>query len=172
MAKLRCSAVLYALSWASLFPGGGLLLVQGSEAQVGLDDAEVGEELLGLVVADGGVDDDIVAWDPVDGGGDPVLVASLQGVDDTQDLLGVATGRGGVGQDGADGLLGVDDEDGADGESDALRVDVGGVLVVKPVCIDSSQSRTVRYRYHRWVRSGSGERTCRRGRRPSSPCRR
>jgi hypothetical protein len=62
-----------------------------------------------------------------------VLVAGLQAVDDAQDLGGVAAGRGRVGEDGADGLLGVDDEDAADGEGDALAVDVGGVLVVDPV---------------------------------------
>ena len=78
------------------------------------------------------MDDDVVTGDPVDGGGDLVLVAGLQRVDDTEDLGGVAAGGGRVGEDGADGLLGVDDEDGADGEGDALGVDVGGVLVVEP----------------------------------------
>ena len=42
-----------------------LLLGQRCEPQVGLDDAEVWEELLGLVVVDGGVDNDVVTWDPV-----------------------------------------------------------------------------------------------------------
>lgn len=79
------------------------------------------------------MDDNVITGDPVDGGGDLVLVAGLEGVDDAEDLGRVATGGGGVGEDGADGLLGVDDEDGADGESDALLVDVGGVLVVDPV---------------------------------------
>lgn len=79
------------------------------------------------------MDNDIITGDPVDGGGDLVLVAGLEGVNDAEDLGGVAAGRGGVREDGADGLLGVDDEDGADGEGDALLVDVGGVLVVDPV---------------------------------------
>lgn len=61
-----------------------------------------------------------------------MLVASLERVDDSEDLGGVATSRSWVREDGADGLLGVDDEDGADGESNALGVDVGGVLVVNP----------------------------------------
>ena len=78
------------------------------------------------------MDDDIVAGHPVDGGGDLVLVAELEGVDDAQDLGTVAAGRGGVREDGADDLLGVDDVDGADREGDALGVDVGGVLVVDP----------------------------------------
>lgn len=61
-----------------------------------------------------------------------MLVAGLEGVDDAEDLGGVAASGGGVGEDGADGLLGVDEEDGADGEGNALGVDVGGVLVVDP----------------------------------------
>ena len=109
-----------------------LLLGQRSEAEVGLDDSELGEEGLGLLVGDGRGDDDVVTGDPVDGGGDAVLVAGLEGVDDTEDLGGVAAGGGGVAEDGADLLLGVDEEDGADGESNALGVDVGGVLVVDP----------------------------------------
>jgi hypothetical protein len=110
-------------------------LGQRGEAQVGLDGAEVGEELLGLLVLDDGGDDDVVTGLPVDRGGDAVLVAGLEGVDDAQDLVGVAAGGGRVGQDGADLLVGVDEEDGADGEGDALFVDVGGVLAVDPVCI-------------------------------------
>lgn len=109
------------------------LLGKGSEPEVRLDSAEVGEELLGLLALDAGVDDDVVTGDPVDGGGDLVLVAGLEGVHDAEDLGAVAAGGGGVGEDGADGLLGVDDENGADGEGDALLVDVGGVLVVDPV---------------------------------------
>lgn len=48
-----------------------------------------------------------------------MLVGGLEGVDDTEDLGGVTAGGGGVGQDETDLLVGVDDEDGADGESDA-----------------------------------------------------
>ena len=72
-------------------------------------------------------------WYPVDGCCDSVLVARLQRVDDAQDLGGVAAGGGGVGENSADGLLWVDDEDGADGERNAFGVDVGRILVVKPV---------------------------------------
>lgn len=119
--------------------GSGLLLGQRSETKVRLDDAEVGEELLGLLVADAGVDDDIVTGNPVDGGGDLVLVTSLERVDDAEDLGGVATSGGRVGEDGADGLLGVNDEDGADGEGNALGVDVGGILVVNPAAVSVYQ---------------------------------
>jgi hypothetical protein len=76
------------------------------------------------------VDDDIVTRHPVDRGGDPVLIAGLQAVEDTENLGSVAAGGGGVREDETDGLLGVDDEDGANGERNALGVDVGGILVV------------------------------------------
>ena len=79
--------------------------------------------------------DDIVTWDPVDRGGDLVLVAGLERVHHAEDLSGVAAGRGWVGHNQADGLLWVDDEDAADGEGDALGVDVGGILVVDPTCV-------------------------------------
>jgi hypothetical protein len=79
------------------------------------------------------VDDHIITGDPVDGGGDTVLVASLEGVDHAEDFSGVAASRGGIGEDETDGLLGVNDEDGADGECNALGVNVGGILVVKPI---------------------------------------
>lgn len=72
--------------------GSGLLLGERSESEVRLDNAELGEELLGLLVVDGGVDDDIITRDPVDGCGDPVLVTSLERVNNTEDLGGVAAG--------------------------------------------------------------------------------
>lgn len=61
-----------------------------------------------------------------------MLVASLERVDDSENLGRVTAGRGRIGQDSADLLAGVDDEYGADGEGDSLLVDVGGVLVVDP----------------------------------------
>lgn len=78
------------------------------------------------------MDDNIVTWNPVDGSGDPVLVTSLERVNNAENLGSVATGGGWVREDGADGLLGVNDEDGADGERNALGVHVGNVLVVEP----------------------------------------
>lgn len=47
-----------------------LLLGKRSEAEVWLDDAEVREELLGELVADAGVNNNIITGDPVDGSGD------------------------------------------------------------------------------------------------------
>lgn len=75
----------------------------------------VGEQLLGLSLLDAVGDNDILAGYPVDGGGNLVLVTGLEGVDDAQNLGGVAASGGRVGEDGADGLLGVNEEDGSDG---------------------------------------------------------
>lgn len=72
-------------------------------------------------------------WDPVDGSGNLVLVSSLERINDSQNLSGVAPGRCGIGQNETDSLLGVDDEDASNGEGDALAIHIGGVLVVKHV---------------------------------------
>lgn len=133
----------------------GLVTRQRGEAEVGLHDGHLGEEVLGILGLDAGVHNHVVTYEqelaiklnvaclckavrpltrePVDRRGNLVLVAGLQRVDHAQDLGGVAAGAGGVGEDQADALLGVDDEDAADGESNALLVHVGGVLVVDPV---------------------------------------
>lgn len=79
----------------------------------------------------------IVTRDPVDRSGDLVLVAGLEGIDNAEDLCRVAASGGWVGQNGADGLLGVNDENGADGESNALLINVGGILVVEPGAVKS-----------------------------------
>ena len=54
----------------------------------------VGEKLLRVLVVNTGMDDDIVALLPVYGGGDLVLVAQLQGVDNAENLVKVATSLG------------------------------------------------------------------------------
>jgi hypothetical protein len=61
-----------------------------------------------------------------------MLVAGLEGVDDAQDFSSVTSSAGWVGEDGANGLLGIDNEYRPDGESDALLVDIGGILVIDP----------------------------------------
>jgi len=106
---------------------------QRSETEVGLDGTEFREEGLGLFVADRRVYNDILAGNPVDRSSDTMFITGLEGVHHTEDLGGVTTGRGRVGQDEADGLLGIDDKDGPDGESHSLGVHVGRVLVVKHV---------------------------------------
>jgi len=110
-----------------------LLLGQRGKSEVWLDDTELREQGLGLLILDARVDNNIVTRDPVDRGGNSVLVAGLKGVDDTEDLGGVAASRSRVRHDQSDGLLRVDDEDRADGECNALGVDVGGILVIKHV---------------------------------------
>jgi hypothetical protein len=111
----------------------GLALGQRRESKVRLDDSEVGEELLGLGVVDAGSDNHIITRDPIDGGGDLVLIASLKGVDHSKHLGSVAASRGGIGQNQSNGLLGVDDEYGSNGQGHALLVHVGGILMVDPV---------------------------------------
>lgn len=86
-----------------------------------------------MLVLHAGGDNDIIAGNPVDGSGNLVLVTGLERIDDAQHLGRVAASGGWVGEDGADLLARVDNEDRADGEGNALLVDVGGVLVVDPV---------------------------------------
>jgi hypothetical protein len=132
-----------------------LFLLETGVSKVRLDYTDVGEDLLGVLGLETRVDNDILTYynvrgcrrrksivkeltrNPVDRGGDSVLVTSLERVDNAENLSGVATSGSGVWEDCADGLLGVDDEDRADGESNALGVDVGGVLVVKHVVLES-----------------------------------
>jgi len=130
-----------------------LLLGQRSEPEVWLDDAELREQCLGLVVLDAGVNwrapvsanwspaklpwpihtDNVVARNPVDRCCDPVLISRLQRVEHAQHLRRVAPRGRGVGEYEANRLLGVDDEDAADGEGNALCVDIRLVLLVNHV---------------------------------------
>jgi len=123
--------------------GRGLLLWQRCESKIWLDDAEVGEQSLGLLVLDTRVNNNIVTRDPVDRSGDAMLVTSLERVDDTKNLSGVSASRGGVREDEANCLLGINDENGSDSERNALGVDIGGVLVVKHVVEVSNLSLLV-----------------------------
>lgn len=75
---------------------------------------ELGEEFLGLLIRDTGVNNDIVALLPVDGGGDLVLVTKLQGVDGTEDLVEAAADLGRIGDGETDDLLRVNHEHGTD----------------------------------------------------------
>jgi hypothetical protein len=118
---------------------------------VRLDDADVvlAKLLLGILGGDGRRNNNIVTREPVDRGGDTLLVGGLESLDNTENLGGVTAGGGRVGQGETDLLAGVDDEDGTDGEGEAwwtlewfiqiprdgctLLVNVGDVLVVKHV---------------------------------------
>ena len=57
---------------AKLMGGGGpaSLLGRLGESEVGRDGLEVAEEFLGLHVINRGMDDDVISWLPVRGGGD------------------------------------------------------------------------------------------------------
>ena len=121
------------MSYRSQETGHPLVVGVLGEAEVRLDLTDLTELGLGIGGRDGGRDDNVITGEPVDGGGDTVLLGGLESIDDTEDLGGVAAGGGGVGEDEADLLGGVDDEDGADSQSHTLGVDVGGVLVVNHV---------------------------------------
>jgi hypothetical protein len=86
-----------------------------------LDDTDVvlAKLLLGILSGDGRRNDNIVTREPVDGGGDTLLVGGLESLNNTENLGGVAAGGGGVGKSKTDLLAGVDDEDGTDGEGEA-----------------------------------------------------
>ena len=82
-----------------------------------LDNTDIAELLLSILGGDWRRDDNVVTRKPVDGSGNTVLLGGLEGINDTEDLSGVAAGGGGVGHDEADLLGRVDDEDGTDGKS-------------------------------------------------------
>lgn len=98
-------------------------------AQVRLELADLAEFLLRILGRDGGGHNDIVSDVPVNGGRDALLVGSLQGVDHTENLGGVTAGRRRVEHDQADLLGGVNNEDRADGESNALLREVVQILL-------------------------------------------
>lgn len=70
---------------------------------------------------------------PVDGCRNTMLITELQGVDASQNLGELTTGRGGVLESQANLLAGIDDEDGSDGEGNTLFVNVGQILLVEHV---------------------------------------
>lgn len=74
------------------------------------------------------MDNNIISLLPVTGSGDAVLVTELKRVNDTEDLIKVTASGSGVGQNKTDGLLGINDEDGTDGERNTLGVNVGDIL--------------------------------------------
>lgn len=61
-----------------------------------------------------------------------MFVTGLQRVDNTENLSCVTPSRGRVRHDKTDSLFWVDNKDRADGESDSLGVNIGGVLVINP----------------------------------------
>lgn len=88
-------------------------------------------------------DDDIVTLLPVNRCHDALLVARLQGVNHTEDLSRVAASGRGVHHGETDLLVGVDDEDGPDGEGDALLGDVVQVALVDHVVQEGDLSVSI-----------------------------
>lgn len=79
------------------------------------------------------MNDNIITLLPVTRSSDTVLITQLKRVNDTQDFIKVTTSRGRVRQDQTDGLLGVNDEHGANSEWNTLVVNVGGILMIQHV---------------------------------------
>jgi len=92
-----------------------------------------GEQLLGFLVVNGRVYDHVVSLAPVHGRRYLVLVAELQRVNHTKNLVKVPARGSGVGNRQANNFLRVDDEDGPDREGETLAVTVRSILLVKHV---------------------------------------
>ena len=99
--------------WA--LDAGPLLLRLRGCAQVGLYRLVAREDFGGVVVGDGGGDDDVVALLPIGRGGYLVLGGELHGVKHAEDLIEVAAGGHGIGHLQLDLLIGADDIDHAHG---------------------------------------------------------
>src|SRR5690606_8407316 len=84
-------------------------------AQIGQDRVERAEALDGVVVGDGGGDDQILALLPVGRRRHLMPGRKLDRVDGAQDLVEVAARRHRIGEDQLDLLVRADDVDGADG---------------------------------------------------------
>lgn len=111
----------------------GLLRRQRREAQIWLDDSHLREQLPRLLTLDGRVDNHVIPWYPVNWCNYTVIVTDLEGVEDAQNFGGVASSAGRIRKYSTDNLLRVDDEHAADGEGNALVVEVGRILVVDPI---------------------------------------
>lgn len=106
----------------------------------------------------------LAAWSPVRRRSNPIFITELQRVNAAQDLIELTTSRSGVLKSKADLLCWVDDEDAADGEWNALLVNVGQVLLVEHVLFDPTMSADCRVKNTRhpsrkaWRLLGSGQR--------------
>ena len=103
--------------------------------QVGLQGLPaLGEAALGVVVAERRDDDDVLAVLPVDRRGHRVVGRQLQRVEDADDLVHVAPGRGRIGQRQLDLLVRADDEDRAHGQG-VVGVGVDHVVEVRHLAV-------------------------------------
>lgn len=101
-------------------------------SQIRLHDSELPELFSGLFVFHIWVNNNVLAWSPVNRRGHLVIIVCLKGIDDAQDFGGGSPGGGRVGLDNADVLRRIDHEDGADSERHAVRINIGRVLVIEP----------------------------------------
>lgn len=93
-----------------------LLVGLRSQAHPGTNFVDTfGEELLGIISGDGGKNHAVLTIGPVSGGSDLVVVRELERVDDTDDFIKVTTSAGRVGDSQAKLLVGINNEDGANG---------------------------------------------------------
>lgn len=88
----------------------------GGVTEVRLDGSVAREDLVGLLLGDGGNNDNVLSRLPVDGGGDSVLGSELQGNEHALDFVKVAASRGRVGQSKLKLAIRTDDENRANGE--------------------------------------------------------
>lgn len=79
------------------------------------------------------MNDDLSPRSPVGRGGDLVGITELEGVDNSEDLVELSSGGGGVSENQSNRLLGVDNVDGSNGEGDTFGVDIGEILLVEHI---------------------------------------
>lgn len=103
---------------------GAALSLELGVAQVRLKLTNLPKLLLRIRRTDRRGDDNILTDLPVNRSSDAFLITGLQGVDDPQNFSGVSARGGGVHHGQADLLIRVDDEDGANGERDLLRLQI------------------------------------------------
>lgn len=113
------------------------------KTQVGLELAHIVELLLSVSGRNGRRHNHIIALLPVNRRHHALLVASLQGVNHTENLGRVATSRRRVHHSETDFLVRVDDEDGSDREGDALLSYVVQVPLIDHVIKEGNLSLSV-----------------------------
>jgi len=67
------------------------------------------------------MNDNTVSGSPVSGSSNLVGITSLKRIDNSEDFIELTTGRSRVGKGETDGLLGVDNVDGTDGEGNTMK---------------------------------------------------
>lgn len=96
-------------------------------------EGDLREEHLGLIIANGRVDNDIVTLVPVNWRGYAMFVAKLQRVHNTENLIKVSSGRSRISNGQANDFLGVNYEYSADRKGKALCITVSRILLIKHI---------------------------------------